>query len=160
MLAIYGLCTLTWIALVTLVIAHMLGKYLFGNLHLNGVGHHHHLCIRRLDDLAHLQGAEEIGEDFDRQLQFDRWRSRALPSKDAEVGEVKAPRTSYWKAALVICLVLLAFFPYHYEPAGQFVVFPVLKEDLTTDTPGVIEEVLFDGGEFAQEGHGTGAPRP
>ena len=151
-LAIYGLCTLTWIALVTLVIAHMLGKYLFGNLHLNGSAIIIICVFVGWMTWLTYKGLKKFGEDFDRQLQFDRWRSRALPSKDAEVGEVKAPRTSYWKAALVICLVLLAFFPYHYEPAGQFVVFPVLKEDLTTDTPGVIEEVFFDGGEFVKKG--------
>ncbi len=150
-LAIYGLCTLTWIAIVTLVIAHMLAKYLFGDLHLNGSAIII-ICIF-VGWMAWLTygGLRRFGEDFDRKLQFDRWRTRALPTKDAEAGEVKAPRRNYWKVALVICVILLMFFPYHYEPDGQFVLFPVLKEDLTTDTPGVIDEVFFDGGEFVKK---------
>jgi putative peptide zinc metalloprotease protein len=151
-LAIYGLCTLVWIAIVTLIIAKMLGKYLLGDLHLNGsaiiiIG----FFIGWMTWLTH-RGLKKFGEDFDRKLQFDRWRSRALPAKDLEAGEVKARRSSYWKPALIVCAVLVMFLPYHYEPDGQFVVYPVLKEDLTTDTPGVIDEVFFDGGESVKKG--------
>ena len=85
-LAIYGLCTLTWIALVTLVIAHMLGKYLFGNLHLNGSAIIIICVFVGWMTWLTYKGLKKFGEDFDRQLQFDRWRSRALPSKDGSRG--------------------------------------------------------------------------
>jgi putative peptide zinc metalloprotease protein len=151
-LAIYAMCTLLWIAIVTLIIAHMLAKYLVTNLHLNGsaiiiIG----IFLTWMTWLTYT-GLRRFGEDFDRKLQFDRWRNRALPTRDAEAGEVKATRTSYWKPALAVCLLLLLFLPYHYEADGQFIIFPVLKEDLTTDTPGVIDEVFFDGGEFVKKG--------
>jgi putative peptide zinc metalloprotease protein len=150
-LALYGLCTLLWIAVVTLVIAHMLNTYLL-NLHLNGsaviivcvfVGWMAWLTYR---------GLRKFGEDFDRKLQFDRWRARALPSADAEQGEVKSQPVRHWKLAIVLCVLVALFLPYHYEPAGEFVVFPVMKQELTTDTPGVIDEVFFDGGEFVRKG--------
>ena len=151
-LAIYAMCTLLWIAIVTLIIAHMLAKYLVTNLHLNGsaiiiIG----IFLTWMTWLTYT-GLRRFGEDFDRKLQFDRWRNRALPTRDAEAGEVKATRTSYWKPAVAVCLLLLLFLPYHYEADGQFIIFPVLKEDLTTDTPGVIDEVFFDGGEFVKKG--------
>ena len=151
-LAIYGMCTLTWIALVTLVIAHMMANYLKGDLHLNGSAIIIVAFFVGWMTWITYKGLKKFGEDFDRKLQFDRWRSRALPAKDAEAGEVTSPRTRYWVPALVVCLVIALFLPYHYEPDGQFLVYPVLKEDLTTDTPGVIDEVYFDGGEFVKKG--------
>ena len=151
-LAIYGLCTLTWIAIVTLVIAHMLGKYLFGTLHLNGSAVIIICFFVAWMAWLTYTGLRKFGEDFDRRLQFDRWRTRALPTKDVEAGEVTAARASGWKPAGLVCLIVVMFLPYHYEPDGHFVVYPVLKEDLTTDTPGVIDEVFFDGGEFVKKG--------
>ncbi len=151
-LAIYGLCTLTWIVIVTLVIAHMLSQYLRADLHLNGSAILIVACFVTWMAWVTYRGLNKFGKDFDRKLQFDRWRTRALPAEDAEAGELKSPRRSYWKPALVVCLVILLFLPYHYEPDGRFVIFPVLKEDLTTDTPGVIEEVFFDGGEYVKKG--------
>jgi len=151
-LAIYGLCTLTWIAIVTLIIAHMLTKYLWGDLHLNGSAIIIVVIFVSWMTWLTYTGLKRFGEDFDRKLQFDRWRSRALPTKDAEAGEVPATRVKYWRVAVVVCLLVILFLPYSYEPDGQFVIFPVLKEDLTTDTPGVIDEVYFDGGEFVKKG--------
>jgi putative peptide zinc metalloprotease protein len=151
-LAIYGLCTLTWIAVVTLVIAHLLAKYLVTDLHLNGSAIIIICVFIGWMTWLTYTGLRKFGDDFDRKLQFDRWRTRVLPVKDAETGELAAPRTSYWKMAVVVCLLLLLFLPYQYEPDGQFLIFPVLKEDLTTDTPGVIDEVFFDGGEFVKKG--------
>ncbi len=153
-LAIYGLCTLLWIAIVTLVIAHMLATYLVGDLHLNGSAII--LISAFVGWMAWLtyRGLKKFGEDFDRKLQFDRWRARALPATaaDAEEGELRTKKVSQWKVALGVCLLICLFLPYHYEPAGEFVIFPVMKEDLTTDTPGVIDEVFFDGGEFVKKG--------
>jgi putative peptide zinc metalloprotease protein len=152
-LAVYGMCTLLWIAIVTLVIAHMLTKYLYTEQNLSGSAII--VIIIFISWMTGLTygGLRRFGEDFDKRLQFDRWRTRALPTKDdEEAGEVKASRKSYWKPALLICLILVLFLPYNYEPDGQFMVFPVTKEDLTTDTPGVIDEVFFDGGEYVKKG--------
>lgn len=151
-LAIYGMCTLTWIVIVTLIIAKMLSNYLVQHLQLNGSAVIITGAFVAWMILITYRGLKKFGEDFDRKLQFDRWRSRALPAKDAEAGEVVSPRKSYWRRALAVCLLLVLFLPYSYEPTGQFVVFPVSKQDLTTDTPGVIEEVFFDGGESVKKG--------
>jgi putative peptide zinc metalloprotease protein len=152
-LAVYGMCTLLWIAIVTLVIAHMLAKYLYTEQNLSGSAVI--IIIIFITWMTGLTygGLRRFGEDFDKRLQFDRWRTRALPTKDDEApGEIRASRKSYWKPALLICLILVLFLPYNYEPDGQFMVFPVTKEDLTTDTPGVIDEVFFDGGEYVKKG--------
>jgi putative peptide zinc metalloprotease protein len=152
-LGVYALCTLLWIVIVTAIIAHMLAKYLFAYQHLSGSA-----VIIILVFLAWMfgltwNGLREFGENFNRKLQFDRWRARSLPPpKDAEEGEVKVVKRSYWKPALLVTLAIILFLPYPYEPDGQFLIYPVLKQDLTTDTPGVISEVYYDGGEFVPKG--------
>jgi putative peptide zinc metalloprotease protein len=151
-LALYGLCTLLWIAVVTMVIAHMLNKYLVVNLHLNGSAIIIVCAFVSWMFWLTYRGLRKFGEDFDRKLQFDRWRARALPSADAEQGEVKSKPVKHWKVAVALCLLVALLLPYRYEPAGEFVVFPVMKQELTTDTPGVIDEVFFDGGEFVRKG--------
>jgi putative peptide zinc metalloprotease protein len=151
-LAVYALCTLTWIVVVTLIIAHMLLKYLVGDEKLNGSGIIIIAVFLSWMFWLTYTGLKRFGEDFDKKLQFDRWRSRALPTKDAEAGEVVPKRTSYWRPAVLLCLFLVLFLPYPYEPDGPFTIFPMVKQDLTTDTPGVITEVYFDGGEFVKKG--------
>jgi putative peptide zinc metalloprotease protein len=152
-LAVYGMCTLLWIAIVTLVIAHMLMKYLFTQQQLSGSALIVITIFVGWMTMLTYGGLRRFGETFEKRLQFDRWRSRALPTKDdEEAGEITAKKTSYWKPALLVCLILVLFLPYNYEPDGQFLVFPVVKNDLTTDTPGVIDEVFFDGGEFVKKG--------
>jgi putative peptide zinc metalloprotease protein len=151
-LGLYALCTVLWIAIVTAVIAHMLAKYLLGDLHLSGsaiilIG----VFLSWMTWLTYT-GLRAFGANFDRKLQFDRWRARALPSSDAVQGELTTPRWRYWKMAAAVCLLIVLFLPYHYEPDGQFATLPVQKEDLTTDTPGVIDEVFFDGGEYVKKG--------
>jgi putative peptide zinc metalloprotease protein len=151
-LTVYGLCTMLWIFVTTLVIAHLLATYLIGDLRLNGSGIVIVCGFVAWMTWLTFRGLKKFGEEFDRKLQFDRWRARALPVSDIVEGEVKSKRIKHWKMALAICLLLSLFLPYRYESAGEFVVFPVLRNDLTTDTPGVIREVFFDGGEFVKKG--------
>lgn len=151
-LALYGLCTLLWIALVTLVIAKMLATYLIGGLHLNGSAIIL-ICVF-VAWMAWLtySGLRKFNADFERKLQFDRWRARALPAATEDVRAEVEAQPKHWKTAILVCVLLAQFLPYRYESSGDFVVFPVQKEDLTTDTPGVIDEVFFDGGEFVKKG--------
>jgi len=151
-LALYGMCTMLWIIGITLVIGHMLATYLVGDLHLNGSGIIVVCLFVGWMSWRTYAGLRQFGQDFDRKLQFDRWRARAIPATDSAEGELKPHRRHYWKVALGLALLLCLFLPYHYEPAGEFVLFPVSKQDLTTDTPGVIDEVFFDGGEFVKKG--------
>jgi putative peptide zinc metalloprotease protein len=143
---------LLWIVVVTLVIAHLLATYLLGDLRLNGSGVVIICAFVAWMGWITYRGLRNFGEEFDRKLQFDRWRARALPVSDAAEGEIKPKGTKHWKVALAVCLALSVFLPYRYESAGEFVVFPVLRNDLTTDTPGVIREVFFDGGEYVKKG--------
>lgn len=152
-LAIYGILTITWIAIVTLVIAHMLAKYLLSEINLGGSGLIIIAAFVAYMFYLNYRGFKKFGEDYERKLQFDRWRSRALPiAEGEEEGEVSRKKRSYWKPAVLICLFILLFVPYSYEPSGTFTIYPVVREDLTTDTPGVITEVNFEGGEFVKKG--------
>jgi putative peptide zinc metalloprotease protein len=153
LLALYGLLSLTWILVVTLIIARMLARYLLGSVHLNGSGIIIIAVFLSWMFWLNYTGLRKFGQDYDRKLQFDRWRSRALPQKaDEAEGEVRSRPRSYWKLALLTAFLIILFLPYPYEPVGQFVIFPVVKEDLTTDTPGVITNVYFAGGEFVKKG--------
>lgn len=94
----------------------------------------------------------KYNEAYERAMQFDMWRKRTLIEKGAEEGEVKEMRPSYWPRALLICLFLILFIPYPYEPSGGFTIYPARKQVLSTDTPGLVDEVFYDGGESVKAG--------
>lgn len=152
LLALYGLLSATYAIFIILLAGYLIAKFLYGDLALGGsaiiiaAGFVGYMLYRN------YRGLKKFGETFERQLQFDRWRSRTLPV-DAVEGEVPAKtRVSYWKRALMVCAVLVLFLPYPYEPGGSFVVFPARKASISTDTAGVISEVFFDGGEEVKKG--------
>ncbi|MCU0968093.1 MAG: efflux RND transporter periplasmic adaptor subunit [Rubrivivax sp.] len=97
-----------------------------------------------------------ISQAYDRAMQFDRWRKRALPAEGGETLQTEEPQGSrtaiYLRRALALSLLLLLFLPYPYEPGGDFQVFPSERQVLTTDVPGIVEEVFFDGGEQVRKG--------
>lgn len=151
LLALYALLSTSYIVLITMVCGWMLAKYVLGDLALNGSG-----MIIAGSFVGYMLwrnyvGLKKFGETYERQQQFDRWRTRTL-QPDAEPGEVNAAKPNYWKRAALVCLVLLLFLPYPYEPGGSFTIFPVQKQEITTDDPGLVGEVYFDGGEFVRKG--------
>jgi multidrug resistance efflux pump len=151
LLALYALLSTTYILIIIAVVSWVIVKYVFGGLALGGSG-----VIITASFIAYMlwrnyAGLKRFAATYERQVQFDRWRNRTLQT-DAVEGEVKTRKVSYWKRALVVCLIIALFLPYPYEPGGNFTVFPVRKGAITTDTPGVIAQVYFDGGESVKKG--------
>ena len=151
-LAIYALAFITYaFALVTFVTIG-LGQWLVGHVNLGGsaiiltVGLLGFLFWRNYVNLR------KFGDAYERALQFETWRKRTLIERGAAEGEVKTERPSYWRRAALACLFVLLFVPYPYEPSGTFTIYPTRKQVMSTDTPGLVEEVYFDGGEAVKQG--------
>jgi putative peptide zinc metalloprotease protein len=151
LLALYALLSATYIVLVILVVGWILAKFLVGDLGLGGSAIILTLLFVGYMLWRNYVGLKKFGETFERQVQFDRWRSRTLAVEAVE-GEVATQRNSYWKTALLICLLLVLFIPYAYEVGGVFLVYPAKKQVLSTDTPGLVEAVYFEGGESVKKG--------
>ncbi len=151
-LALYALATVTYIVFIVLFMTFGLGQWLLGHLDLGGLalllsaGFAGYLLWRN------YVGLKKFGDTYERTMQFDRWRKRTLLAEGQAEGEVVTARPSYWRRALLICLPLLLLLPYQYETSGSFSIFPVRKQVLSTDTPGLIAEVYFDGGEVVKKG--------
>src|SRR5205814_5657828 len=79
----------------------------------------------------------------------------ALP---AEAGEAKQVETtvqrtaSYLRMAAALTVLVLLFLPYPYDAGGNFDIYPSDRQVITTDVPGVIEAVMFQGGETVTKG--------
>ncbi|HWG10212.1 MAG TPA: efflux RND transporter periplasmic adaptor subunit [Rhodanobacteraceae bacterium] len=93
-----------------------------------------------------------VNETYLRTQQYDRWRTRTLVVEDEEDAEVKTPKKRYWLYVWLIFIFLLLFVPYPYDVSGTVLVYPVRKQVISTDTPGLIQSVYFDGGESVKKG--------
>ncbi|MFO1506729.1 MAG: efflux RND transporter periplasmic adaptor subunit [Lysobacterales bacterium] len=94
----------------------------------------------------------EVNATYERALQFDRWRSRTLVVEDLDEAEVKVPKKHYWRYVALIFFLLLMLVPYPYDVSGPVQVFPLRKQAISTDTPGLVSNVNFDGGEAVKKG--------
>lgn len=151
LLALYALLSTTYIIVIILVAAKLLVTFVLGDLHLGGSAIILTLAFMAWVLWLDYAGLKKFGQSYERQQQFDRWRNRALPAGAVE-GEVITKRPSYWKWAFLVCFILVLFLPYPYEAGGSFTIFPVRKQVISTDTPGLIEAVYFEGGESVKEG--------
>ncbi len=150
-LAVYGLASLTYVVLLIGLMGWVLARFLVTDLGLGGTGVAIIAAFAAFMVWRNAAGLKRFADTYERQLQFDRWRSRTIPVEATET-DATGKRTSYWPRALALGLLLLLFLPYSYEPSGNFVVFPVRRATITTDTPGVVREVMFDGGETVKQG--------
>lgn len=151
LLVLYAVLSSTYVILIICVVAWMLTKFVLGDLALGGSA-----VLITLGFVGYMlwrnyAGLKKFGETYERQAQFDRWRNRTLPVQ-GEQGEVATPSSSYWTRALLVCLLLLLFIPYPYEAGGSFLIYPARKQVISTDTPGLIEAVHFEGGESVKQG--------
>lgn len=151
-MAIYAIAFITYAFVLVTVIGIGLGQWLLGHVDIGGSA-----ILIVLGLLAYLfwrnyTSLKKFGEAYERSVQFEMWRKRTLIDKGAEEAEVKTEKTNYWGRAALVCLILALFIPYPYEPAGTFSLYPTRKQVLSTDTPGLIEEVFFDGGETVKQG--------
>jgi putative peptide zinc metalloprotease protein len=151
LLALYALLSTTYVILITCVVGWMIAKFVFGDLSLGGSGFLIVLGFIGYMLWRNYVGLKKFGDTYERQVQFDRWRNRTLPVEAVE-GEIKVEKTNYWGRALLICLLLLLFVPYPYEAGGSFTIYPARKQVISTDTPGLIEAVYFEGGESVKKG--------
>jgi putative peptide zinc metalloprotease protein len=151
LLALYGFLSATYVVVVILLMARMIGKFVFGEIEIGGTAIVIVLAFVVYALYRNYVALKKFAETYERQLQFDRWRSRTVPVETAETG-VKAPRTSFWQRALIVGLVLALFLPYPYEPGGNFTIFPARKQVISTDEPGLVEAVFFKGGETVKQG--------
>ena len=98
---------------------------------------------------------EAISVAYDRSVQFDRWRRRALPAEGGETKQVepaKSRTAAYARTAVLLSLLLLLFLPYPYEAGGTFDIYPSDRQVITSDVSGVIESVYFSGSESVKKG--------
>jgi len=151
LLLLYGMMSATYTLLLILFVAWVFAKFVIGDLNLGGSAIILTLAFVGYAVWRNYAGLKKFGETLERQVQFDRWRSRTLPV-DAVQGEVGTPKANYWKRALVVCLVLALFLPYPYEPGGSFLIHPAQRQIVSTDEPGLIEAVFFEGGETVKQG--------
>lgn len=152
LLALYAVLSTTYVVFVILVVGLMLAKFVFGDLSLGGSAILIVLAFLAFMFWRNYAGLKKFGETYERQVQFDRWRMRTLPKEGEEAGEVKETKRPYWTMALVVAFVIALFLPYPYEAGGSFQVFPARKQVISTDTPGLVEAVFFDGGEAVKAG--------
>ena len=97
----------------------------------------------------------KISTAYERSVQFDRWRRRAMPAEAGEAKQVETPssRTAvYVRTAIVLSLLLLLFLPYPYDAGGNFDIYPSDRQVITTDVSGIVEEVNFVGSESVKKG--------
>ena len=103
-----------------------------------------------------VQRFRAISTAYDRSVQFDRWRKRALPAEGGETKQTDQPAKSrtaaYTRVAIALSLLLLLFLPYPYEAGGNFDIYPSDRQVITSDVSGVIEEVYFTGSESVKKG--------
>jgi len=151
-LALYALATITYLIFIILFLSLGVAEWLLGHLDLGGGA----LIVTALFAgfllYRNYLGLKKFGDTYERTQQFDRWRTRTLIAEGQTEGEINTQRPSYWRRALMICLPLLLLLPYSYETSGPFSIFPLRKQVMSTDTPGLIEEVYFDGGESLKQG--------
>ncbi|HMN75235.1 MAG TPA: efflux RND transporter periplasmic adaptor subunit [Burkholderiaceae bacterium] len=151
LLALYALASATYVVFILLLIGWLIMKYLVVDLALGGSGVIIVVAFLALMAWRNYVGLKQFGETYAKKAQFDRWRSRTLPS-DVVQGEVKTNKKRYWTTAAIVCLILILFLPYSYQAGGPFAIFPTQKQVISTDESGLIEAVYFDGGESVKQG--------
>jgi putative peptide zinc metalloprotease protein len=139
------------VLVVILIVAWMVAKFVLGDLRLGGSAILLTLGFVGFMVWRNYAGLKQFGETYEKQMQFDRWRNRTLPVGAVE-GEVKVEKKSYWGRALLVCVLLAMFIPDPYDAGGSFLTYPARRQVLSTDQPGLVEAVHFEGGEAVKQG--------
>jgi len=153
-LVTYALANFLYAFLVVAVIVMIVTKFLV-ELKIGGA-----TVILALVLLGYLlmrtaQRFSRISTAYERSVQFDRWRRRAMPAEGGEAKQVETQtsRTAvYVRTAVVLSLLLLLFLPYPYDAGGNFDIYPSDRQVITTDVSGIVEEVNFVGSESVKKG--------
>ena len=148
----YGLVCILYMMVLTCVVTVALGIWLGTNFSLGMFPILLAILICSYIVWRNYTVLKRVNETYERTQQFDRWRSRTLVVEDLEDAEVKKTKKRYWPYALLIFFFLLLFVPYPYDVSGTVLVYPVRRQVISTDTPGLIKDVYFDGGESVKKG--------
>jgi putative peptide zinc metalloprotease protein len=151
-LVAYGLVCIGYMMLLTSFLTFALGRWLGTSVGMGMGPIVIALVLCGVIVWRNYRALKKFDETYQRTQQYDRWRSRTLVVEDLDEAEVKAPKKHYWRYALLIFVLLLLFVPYPYDVSGGVQIFPVRKQVISTDTPGLIEKVYFDGGESVKKG--------
>ena len=151
-LALYSLATITYLVFLVLLIGVGLLEWLNGHLRLGGSA-----VLVAGAFVAYLlwrnyNGLKHFGDIYEKTQQFDRWRKRTLTADEMAPGETPKAPMAWWKKVLLATPLVLLFLPYPYEVSGSFSIYPLRRQVLSTDTPGLIQTVYFDGGEAVKKG--------
>lgn len=155
LLSTYALASFVYAYVVVLLIVAVVGNFLIYEMRLGGASLIVVVALGVYLTVRTVRRFKMISTAYERSVQFERWRRRALPAEGGETVQ-KDPagsRTWYYaKRALALSLLLLLFLPYPYDAGGNFEVFPSDRQIVTTDIGGIIEEVVYDGGETVKKG--------
>ncbi|MBI3156608.1 MAG: efflux RND transporter periplasmic adaptor subunit [Burkholderiales bacterium] len=151
LLAVYALLSSTYVLLVVLLLARMLGRFLFGEMEIGGSAVLIVVGVVAYALWRNYLSLKKFAETYERQLQFDRWRSRTVPV-EAGAAEAGRPQASYWPKAVLVALLVALFLPYPYEPGGSVMIYPARRQVVTVDEGGLVSEVFFRGGEHVKAG--------
>lgn len=150
----YGFATLLY-AYVLIALAVFMVAVFLGQLRIGGISVLIALALGYYLVRGTFRRFKLIGEAYERSERFERWRQRAMPTEAAEKPVEPGASQRFWSwariAALLVFIVIL-FLPYPYEPGGHIKIFPSKQEQLTTDVPGIVEAVYFEGGEKVKKG--------
>jgi putative peptide zinc metalloprotease protein len=152
LLAAYGLACIAYTTLLIIFLTLAVGNWLSNRL---GIGIGVYLAAAALCGYVvwrTYKQLKKVGAIYQRSQEFDRWRSRTLVTEDAAEGEPEVPKKHYWRYVALLCLLLLLLIPYQYDVTGSVEVYPYRKQQISTDTPGLIDQVNFDGGESVKKG--------
>ncbi len=155
LLATYALASFVYAYLVVMLIVAVVGHFMVYELRLGGAAVIVALALGVYLTVRTVRRFQMIGRAYERSVQFERWRKRALPAEAGEVVQKEPAGSRTWRYAqrvLLLSLLLVLFLPYPYDAGGNFEVFPAERQVVTTDVPGLIEEVNFDGGETVKKG--------
>ncbi|MFO1270176.1 MAG: efflux RND transporter periplasmic adaptor subunit [Rubrivivax sp.] len=155
LLATYALASFVYAYVVVLLIVAIVGNFLIYEMRLGGASLIVVAALGIYLTMRTVRRAQMISRAYERSVQFERWRRRALPAEGGETvqKEPEGSRTWYYLSrAALLTLFLLLFLPYSYDAGGSFEIFPADRQVITSDIGGVIEEVNFDGGESVRKG--------
>jgi len=153
-LAAYGLASLLFMLAILGVAAFVLGRFL--KIHLGGAGILLLALVSLFVLMRMVRNFKKTALLYERSVQFERWRDRTVPEtkSDDDQKPSSTPKsfTTYVIRTLFLLFLLLLFVPYNYEPGGKFVILPNQKQTITTEIAGIVNEVLYDGGEELKKG--------
>ena len=155
LLSTYALASFVYAYLVVLLIVGVVGNFLIYELRLGGAALLVVVLLGLYLTVRTVKRFQMIGRAYERSVQFERWRRRALPAEGGETvqQEPQGSRTWYYlQRALLLSLLLLLFLPYPYDAGGNFEVYPGDRQVITTDIAGLVQEVNFNGGETVKKG--------